>query len=139
MKHIVLDTSILLHLIRESNFSVIILQHLDLYSDAILRTVPVVVYAELLSLAKRHNWGERKMINMEKRIKSCLEYNITYSDTELLNAYVKIDNISRETGITMSKNDLWIAATAVVLDAELITTDKDFAHLAPLYLDLEPV
>ena len=29
----------------------------------------------------------------------------------------------------MSKNDLWIAATAYVTNATLVTTDKDFDHL----------
>ncbi len=29
----------------------------------------------------------------------------------------------------MGKNDIWIAATASVLDATLLTTDKDFNHL----------
>jgi len=36
----------------------------------------------------------------------------------------------------MSKNDLWIAATASVLNATLITTDKDFSHLENIFLKL---
>lgn len=36
----------------------------------------------------------------------------------------------------MGKNDLWIAATASVLEATLITTDKDFGHLDTKYLKL---
>lgn len=34
----------------------------------------------------------------------------------------------------MGKNDLWIAATAHVLGAHVLTTDKDFDHLAPHFL-----
>jgi tRNA(fMet)-specific endonuclease VapC len=39
----------------------------------------------------------------------------------------------------MGKNDLWIAATASVYDMELITTDKDFNHLASKYLKLQRI
>lgn len=34
----------------------------------------------------------------------------------------------------MGDNDLWIAATAKVTGALLLTTDKDFDHLYPVHL-----
>jgi predicted nucleic acid-binding protein len=34
----------------------------------------------------------------------------------------------------MGKNDIWIAATASVLNATLITTDNDFDHLNGVFL-----
>jgi tRNA(fMet)-specific endonuclease VapC len=34
----------------------------------------------------------------------------------------------------MGKNDLWIAATASVLNATLLTTDDDFDHLNGVFL-----
>jgi len=36
----------------------------------------------------------------------------------------------------MGKNDLWVAATAVVTGSKLISTDKDFEDLNGIYLDL---
>lgn len=39
----------------------------------------------------------------------------------------------------MGKNDLWIAACAKAASATLLTTDKDFSHLIPEYLDGEIV
>lgn len=36
----------------------------------------------------------------------------------------------------MGKNDLWIAATASVLGAILITSDKDFEHLDRKFLTI---
>ncbi len=39
----------------------------------------------------------------------------------------------------MGKNDLWIAATAHVLGAKLLTTDADFNHLNEVFLDLMKV
>jgi predicted nucleic acid-binding protein len=43
------------------------------------------------------------------------------------------------TARNMGKNDLWIAATAHVLGASLLTTDKDFAHLHSVFVDLVEV
>jgi len=38
------------------------------------------------------------------------------------------------TARNMGKNDLWIAATTHVLNATLVTTDKDFDHLDKIYI-----
>jgi len=37
----------------------------------------------------------------------------------------------------MGKNDLWIAATAYVIQATLTTTDKDFDHLNKTFINLD--
>lgn len=47
----------------------------------------------------------------------------------IVDAYVEIDYYSRAQGRKMGKNDLWIAATARVEAATLLTTDQDFDHL----------
>jgi predicted nucleic acid-binding protein len=39
----------------------------------------------------------------------------------------------------MSKNDLWIASTAFIFDAKLITTDKDFTHLDAIFTNVETI
>ncbi len=63
----------------------------------------------------------------------------------LLERYAEIDAFSQgrleEKPLTgssrnMGKNDLWIAATASVLNATLITTDKDFQHLHTHFLEV---
>ena len=36
----------------------------------------------------------------------------------------------------MGKNDIWIAATASVLNATLVTTDTDFDHLNGVFLNV---
>lgn len=47
----------------------------------------------------------------------------------ILQAYVDLDVLAKSDGKSIGKNDLWIAATAKVLEAFLITTDKDFEPL----------
>ena len=37
----------------------------------------------------------------------------------------------------MGKNDIWLAAIAHVYKLTLLTTDKDFVHLAGSLIDLE--
>jgi predicted nucleic acid-binding protein len=52
----------------------------------------------------------------------------------------KLKDISLPQGMSarnMGKNDLWIAAVAYVLEATLITTDKDFEHLSPALINLD--
>ena len=45
-----------------------------------------------------------------------------------------IDAHLQRTGRPLGKNDVWIAATAAVTGARLLTTDKDFDRLDPLFL-----
>lgn len=47
-------------------------------------------------------------------------------------------NLSRagQTARQMGKNDLWIAATASVLKATLLTTDHDFDHLHTVFVEV---
>jgi tRNA(fMet)-specific endonuclease VapC len=39
----------------------------------------------------------------------------------------------------MGKNDLWIAATASLLNLTFVTTDKDFNHLHNHFLNLRNI
>jgi predicted nucleic acid-binding protein len=43
---------------------------------------------------------------------------------------------NKYTSRNMGKNDLWIAATAYVTQAESITTDQDFDHLDSTWLTI---
>jgi tRNA(fMet)-specific endonuclease VapC len=68
----------------------------------------------------------------------------------LIPSYIGIDAYSQrnhpdyknypfETPRNMGKNDLWIAATASILNLKLITTDQDFNHLDATFLSLQNV
>ena len=69
----------------------------------------------------------------------------------LLNTYIGIDAYSQRnhpdyytsypfrTPRNMGKNDLWIAATASLLNLQLVTTDGDFDHLDQTFLSLKKV
>ena len=63
---------------------------------------------------------------------------VDISSNDLIEAYIDIESYGENNHPTkryknssrnMGKNDLWIAATTLVTGFELITSDKDFAHL----------
>ena len=95
----------------------------------------IVTEAELRSFAEQQSWD----VARRQQTAFLLGYfnRMVIEDERIIEAYVLLDNYSRRlsTGaIKMGKNDLWIAATAYVLKAVLVTTDKDFDHLDGKYL-----
>jgi predicted nucleic acid-binding protein len=61
------------------------------------------------------------------------------SHSAVWNAYAEIDLSSSVLGMKMGKNDLWIAATTLVVGGVLLTTDADFDHLAPTGVMVERI
>ena len=51
--------------------------------------------------------------------------------------YARLKRAAEQQGTPLSDNDLWIAATALALDAVLVTSDSDFQRIAGLGLQLE--
>jgi predicted nucleic acid-binding protein len=104
----------------------------------------VVTLGELRSLALQNDWGNQKQISL-----SILPQQFIITDINVMSIitrYAEIDAFSRGrlkgkplgmSSRNMGKNDLWIAATASVLNLTLITTDLDFNHLHNHYIDLE--
>jgi len=138
-----LDTNILIYLSKDA--------HNNLLTNIVHPTadklyVSVVALAELKSIALQNNWGMKKWAVVEKYLNRSVVIEI---NENLLEAYVQIDAYSQlrnpsypvdsfNTPRNMGKNDLWIAATAALLNLTLITTDKDFDHLHNVFLDVRP-
>jgi tRNA(fMet)-specific endonuclease VapC len=59
---------------------------------------------------------------------------LTIHEPDVIRAYAAIDAYCEEIGQPLGKNDLWIAATAAVTGARLLTTDRDFDRLVPRFL-----
>ena len=51
--------------------------------------------------------------------------------------YAQMKRQAQQQGTPLSDNDLWIAATALALDAVLVTSDSDFHRIIGLGLQLE--
>ncbi len=142
MKTYLFDTNILLFFFRQDkNWETInTIYDLSIISDNV---VSVVGWGEILSLATRNGWGERRLSELDKLNELFLITDIY--DEKIIHRYAEIDVFSEgklkskprgTSARKMGKNDLWIAATASVLGLTLLTTDKDFNHLKDVYLDL---
>ncbi len=148
MKLFVLDTNILLHLVRGKQMASIINNYLqDL--EEIQLVISVVSLAEAESVVKQvGNWGSEKIKKLNQLFQQLTIVDIEAGNNYLLESYVNIDAFSQgktsapngrmlnNSSRNMGKNDLWIAATAYALDADLLTTDRDFDHLNGLFFNV---
>jgi tRNA(fMet)-specific endonuclease VapC len=126
------DTNILVHFVRQS----LLYQGITaLYPFEPTDPSPhlsVVTVGEIFSLAEQLNWGTARIQRAETFVARSLVYPLEYPG--IIGAYIVLDNESRKAGRAIGDNDLWIAATARVIGATLLTTDKDFDHLHPNYI-----
>jgi tRNA(fMet)-specific endonuclease VapC len=132
-----IDTNIIIAYLREPNFTQEYIDKvfapLDSSNDAI---ISVVTVGEVKAIAIKNNWGIKRIGKIEILLNQVIIADINSKD--VLNRYAEIDAFSQGrlenkqsnfTARNMGKNDLWIVATASVLDATLLTTDNDFDHL----------
>jgi tRNA(fMet)-specific endonuclease VapC len=126
----VLDTSALLHLIRGKELG----EQLDRafgLRDALYRhTISIVTHGELKALAERNGWGDQKKDILQKALDELVTVDV--ASRSIVAAYVRVEAANRTAQggeRKMGHNDMWIAATSLVLGLPLITTDEDFRHL----------
>jgi tRNA(fMet)-specific endonuclease VapC len=141
-----LDTNILLAYLRDSGLANKIDKHFQPLAYPNTPIVSVVSLGELKSIALRNNWGQKRVDLLDKFVKQFLIADINIAT--IIDKYAEIDAFSqgklaskllKESARNMGKNDLWIAASASVLKATLLTSDHDFSHLKNEYINLEIV
>ena len=141
MNRFLLDTNLLVYSLRN-----------DPKWDVVCRTyaigennnfVSVVSLGEIWSLSIRNQWGPRRIEQLQRINQSFIIVDINIEN--IIRLYAEIDAYSQgklkgkplgTTARNMGKNDLWIAATASALELSLLTTDRDFDHLTPSFLNL---
>ena len=141
----ILDTNILVHYIRKDKIAEKLDATLSPFAADNHPVVPIVVFGEVKSIAMQNGWGVNKLALLDELLLKVLRADITM---EIVARYAEIDAFSQNKlagqalGITarnMGKNDLWIAATASVLNTKLLSTDADFDHLDGVFLEVERV
>jgi tRNA(fMet)-specific endonuclease VapC len=139
------DTSILIHCIRGSAFFDKINRQYDLLNSPNRSFLSIVSVGEIYSIAIQRRWGPVKRNALDEALRQIQP--LTIAKRSVVQAYAEIDAFSQgkhpdkqlPIGLTsrnMGKNDLWIAATASVIGAHLITTDQDFQHLDGAFLSV---
>jgi predicted nucleic acid-binding protein len=123
-----LDTSILLALIRGKSLGEYIDRTYNLRVARFKPLISIVTHGEIKVLDKYYKWGKEKSEKLQLMLNNVNTIDIDFS---IVSDYVELDYYSRKCkpAVTMGKNDLWIAATAKATEAILLTTDKDFNHL----------
>lgn len=139
-----LDTNVLLHFLRgkrayyADNFPID-----DADSHLIISAVSI---GELRSIALRNKWGTKKVNEVETLIQKLFVVEIHHD--AIHNRYAEIDTFSQGkldgyplsmSARNMGKNDLWIAATASIFNATLLSTDNDFDHLNSVFLNVPKI
>jgi tRNA(fMet)-specific endonuclease VapC len=129
------DTNILVYIIKKHPAMAGLQANIDQEQDS-LRIISIVTKAEIESLAMKLKWGNKRLQQLEALLNQFLIVPI--DSNQIVRAYSEIDAFSQGKHPTLSlpgssrnmgKNDLWIAATAFVTNATLITADGDFDHL----------
>ena len=141
-----IDTNILVIYVRDTDLTRRLEENLRLLTGRNNLVISVVSIGEIKSIAKQNKWGEKRVRRLIEILSQFLIADINVED--IIESYSEIDTYSQGklegkatsfTSRNMGKNDLWIAATAHVTGATLITADKDFGHLSPYFLKLEQV
>ena len=94
--------------------------------------ISFMTLAEMRQGAVDATWGQRKLDMLEAYL---VDFAVLHSDSLLCSTWAGVRSESKRKGCQMSSADAWIAATALVLSAPLVTNNpKDYRHLAKLQL-----
>lgn len=149
MDYIVLDTCVVMHVLRGDDKGRKAVTYLGEQGDESHSIFSTVSKAELESLKRQQHWGQARCAKMDAFLALSSYVDILHTDNQLISVYAEVDAYSKRkipsisgklmggSARIMGKNDLWIAATAHLLDATLVTTDSDFDHLDGEYLKLK--
>lgn len=137
MRKFVLDTSILLHYVRQSQLHQEVEGKLSLLSKDAIPMIASVSLGEMEGFVQRQKWGQVKINRLKKLVDKIAVIDIAAADDQLMKAYATLWNYSKNAlpedklgqSIGIGQNDVWIAALAKTAKAELVTTDDDFDHL----------
>jgi tRNA(fMet)-specific endonuclease VapC len=126
---VVLDTTVLVHLARNSPTGRAIEAQYALTSRPERPLLSTVVEGEILALARRWGWGQTKMAHLNALLLELVR--VDAGMREIVEAYAELHYEATRSGKPRGQNDLWIAATAQATGATLFTCDTDFAWMHP--------
>jgi tRNA(fMet)-specific endonuclease VapC len=96
-----------------------------------------IVRGEILFGIQRLPIGRRRQVLENQAINLFEGLPCLAVPKEAADYYAPMKNYAEQQGTPLSENDLWIAATAMALDAILVTADSDFQRIAGFGLQLE--
>ncbi len=127
-RFILLDTNILVHLLRGQAAGTWIDESFQLRKRPYRPLVSVISVGEILALAEKWDWGPRRRQEIDSLLATLTILDIRHQ--EILQRYAIFSTRWERAGLRMEQNDLWIAASAGSVNAVLLTTDDDFKKLS---------
>ncbi len=127
-----LDTAIVVRYVREDPLSALIESRYHLSSLPLVPLVSIVTVGELHSLAAQWEWGPAKVRKLDALVDDLVVIPLDFAG--IVSAYAEIDAYCVKKGLPHGENDIWIAATARVTLARLLTSDRDFDGLDPKFI-----
>lgn len=139
MDRYLLDTNMLLGLVRGAEWAKTTVETYRLSNQENLVFTTIVCRGEILALAEKRGWGEPKRKNLTRVLNEFPTIGI--EKDAVVKAYAKLSAWSEGKAVEnfpdppkparkMGQNDLWIAAVARVSQAVVVTTDKDFDEMS---------
>jgi predicted nucleic acid-binding protein len=131
-QYVVVDTNVIVYLItgstRAAEFEPFLVGKIGLVS---FQTV-----GELRLIARRRGWGERKLADLNDRLKQMVVVGAT---DQITDKWAELMHAQTVAGSEVLPSDAWVAATALVYRCPVVTNDrKDFERIRNLPL-LPPV
>lgn len=81
--------------------------------------------------AYSRGWGTTRRRELELHMR---RYDVVWPDSDLVDVCARLCHERRSVGRVMSHADAWIAATALLLDCPLASSDQDFRGIPELEL-----
>lgn len=132
---LMLDTSIVVDVARNNRSGQTILETYSLKNRADRPLISVVTTGEILGIAKVQAWSSDKTRVLQELLSEFVNLELT---PEVIEAYSDLVALCRHQKHTMGQqNDMWIAATAKVTGAVLLTGDSGFNWLNPQFIRVE--
>lgn len=116
------DTSVVVDVARNNRSGQAILETYSLRNRADRPLISVITTGEMLGIAKAQAWSSDKTRVLHELLSEFVKLELT---PEVIEAYAELVALCRQKNHTMGQqNDMWIAATAKVTGAVLLTGDS---------------
>ena len=125
----VVDTCVLVHLIRQNATGQMIEEQYGLSGRTEKPLLSSIVEGELRALARVWGWGDRKVGALELLLDELVRVDAGLP--EVVHQYARLYAECRRAGALPGENDLWLAATTRAVGGVLYTCDSDFLWFHP--------